>query len=323
MPTPDSAVAPLWVYITSACFVFIYQTGDAVDGLIGKRTGMYSHPSTELFDHGIDSLVISFVSISMVCAFQTGYGWATMVLLWAFYSNFFFPSWQQKFTGSIHFAAGLNNPTEVQLFGMALLFIKGFFPWLFEITFSFRGATFPIYFVGIFLGGILSLRGIFGAIKEVVEKTKQKTEAFLALTPHISILVSIYLLFSGTPHPIIVSQPRLVLIMVSTNWNVMVLHLILCEMTKADLPITYLFLTQLPMLVFSYGVFSNTTLLTSYAFLLIATCYGAFHLVTTTKRILDEVCLKVCGMENYFSIQDWENKETKKNLLLRLEKFAN
>jgi len=283
---------------------------------------MYSHPSTELFDHGIDSLVISFTAISMVCAFQTGCGWATMVLLSVFYSNFFFPSWQQKFTGSIHFAAGPNNPTEVQLFGMALLLIKGFFPWLFEITLSIRGVTFPVYFVGIFMGGILSLPGIFGAIREVLEKTKQKTEAFLALTPHISILVSVYMLFSGAPHQLVVSQPRLVLIMVSTNWNVMVLHLILCEMTKSDLPVPYLLLTQLPMIVFSYGIFSNTPVLNSYAFLLIATCYGAFHLVTTIKRICDEVCLKVCGMENYFSIQDWESKETKKNLAQRLEKFG-
>jgi len=299
--------------------VFIYQTCDALDGLIGRRTGMYAHPSAELFDHGVDSLVISLVGISIACLFQTGYSWTTMVLLWTFFSNFFLPTWEQKFTGSIHFGPGLNNPTEVQLCGMALLLIKGFFPSLFEIGFIIKEVSVPLYCIGIFIGGIVTIPGNIVVVQKVIEKSKQKTEALLALTPHLSIMAAIFLLFCGNPHPTLVAHPRLVLMMVAVHWHVFIFHLILCEMTKSQLPLPYLFLSQLPLLIFSCGVYSNTDLLTSYPVLLLVACCGAFHLVTLIKRILDEVCLKICGMEHYFSIQDWENQETKKILLQRLE----
>lgn len=46
-------------YIICGISLFIYQLCDTIDGLQGKRTGMYYNPTTELFDHGCDSMVLT------------------------------------------------------------------------------------------------------------------------------------------------------------------------------------------------------------------------------------------------------------------------
>ena len=46
--------------------LFIYQTTDALDGMQGKRVHMYENATTEIFDHGIDSIVTSLTSLTTI-----------------------------------------------------------------------------------------------------------------------------------------------------------------------------------------------------------------------------------------------------------------
>lgn len=55
-----SESAPSWVYALVACFIFIYQLLDAIDGKQARRTGTGS-PLGQLFDHGCDAIT-AFVS---------------------------------------------------------------------------------------------------------------------------------------------------------------------------------------------------------------------------------------------------------------------
>lgn len=90
---------------------------------------MYVHPSTELFDHGIDSIVTSLSGISTVALLGLGSSplWAAMhaCCVW---SLFYLPTYQHLVTGRMAFSAGLDNPTEGLVGTMLLLLIQGAYP---------------------------------------------------------------------------------------------------------------------------------------------------------------------------------------------------
>ena len=96
---------------------------------------MYVHPSTELFDHGIDSIVTSLSGISTVALLGLGSSpfWAAThaCCVWSF---FYLPTYQHLVTGRMVFSAGLDNPTEGLVGTMLLLLIQGAFPHCLSIS---------------------------------------------------------------------------------------------------------------------------------------------------------------------------------------------
>ena len=78
-----------WLYPTAALLLWGYQTADAMDGRQGKRVGMYVHPSTELFDHGVDGVVTSFSGISSVALLGLGSNYWGVLHLCCLWSMFY------------------------------------------------------------------------------------------------------------------------------------------------------------------------------------------------------------------------------------------
>ncbi len=91
--------SPRWVFAASAVLMMGYFSFDALDGQQGRRTGQYSAafacPTTELFDHGSDSLnnVILAVAGCAVLGLCNNI-WSGPAMLFGALSVFHFATWE-------------------------------------------------------------------------------------------------------------------------------------------------------------------------------------------------------------------------------------
>jgi hypothetical protein len=120
---------PYWVYPVSALLLCLYQTLDALDGLQGKRVGMYNNATTELFDHGCDSwsllcTMTAFTHLADCTPIEQR--WWLAVTTYVFLSS----TYTHTCTGIMTFGSGLRNPTEASaLMATGLLFAGVFRAW--------------------------------------------------------------------------------------------------------------------------------------------------------------------------------------------------
>lgn len=116
-------VAPRWTYIFGALTLLIYQSLDAIDGKQARRTNSAT-PLGELFDHGCDSVSVSFVSLSVVVSLQLG-EMPGYLFLFCFVSFFMFYAahWQTYVSGTLKF--GVVDVTEGQLIYSSIMLISG------------------------------------------------------------------------------------------------------------------------------------------------------------------------------------------------------
>jgi len=170
IPYPSGQDVPTWLCCLCAFLLFAYQSCDAVDGQIGRRTTMYEHPSTELFDHGVDSIVTSLTVLSSVLLFQTGDGLISFLLVGGIWSSFFFSTWEQKYTGEIIFRGGPTNPTEGQLITIFGFLLQGFYPNVLQYSVSIRSVEISVMSVLIFFGFMGSCVSYCSSIRKVYER---------------------------------------------------------------------------------------------------------------------------------------------------------
>ena len=109
-------------FIICALSLLIYQITDALDGLQGKKTGMYYNPTIELFDHGCDSIVTSLCAINFVLIFNNISPLALITSLISVTSLFYFPTWEHLHTKVMTFRGSFCNPTE-SLFALELSYL--------------------------------------------------------------------------------------------------------------------------------------------------------------------------------------------------------
>ena len=101
-----------WLFATVIACVWIYQTADAMDGCMGRRTSMYVHPSTELFDHGVDSVVAAINAVTSVSLLGLGPTRMGILHFLAAMSAFYLSTYEHLHVGRLHFGKGFANPTE-------------------------------------------------------------------------------------------------------------------------------------------------------------------------------------------------------------------
>jgi ethanolaminephosphotransferase len=114
-----SAAMPLWVHVVVAVCMFVYQTLDNLDGRQARRTGT-SSPLGLMFDHGVDSVLISFVGLSAFSCWRADPGVYLLTMYGVGISTFFFATWEQYFTGEL-WMGYVNGPTDGALISMALI----------------------------------------------------------------------------------------------------------------------------------------------------------------------------------------------------------
>ncbi|ARF08671.1 CDP-alcohol phosphatidyltransferase [Catovirus CTV1] len=119
--------------VICSTLLLFYQIMDTLDGMQGKRVNMYYNPTTELFDHGCDSITTTLVLYNLLnltnSINQDPLG--SIILILCTLINFYLPTWQHANTKIMHFRGGFFNPTESIFFIKILYICIGLFPSIF------------------------------------------------------------------------------------------------------------------------------------------------------------------------------------------------
>ena len=128
--TPTSPI-PLWIHLLTVLCIFLYQTADNLDGKQARRT-QSSSPLGELFDHGVDSIMIGIFAFIITLTLQLNNYYVLLISVFLNYI-FYLSHWDEYHVG-ILILGYIMNPTELQIGTMGLLLLEGFCPALFNIT---------------------------------------------------------------------------------------------------------------------------------------------------------------------------------------------
>ncbi|KAK7490768.1 hypothetical protein BaRGS_00017997 [Batillaria attramentaria] len=120
--SPDAkSEIPWWPLVMAGVGLFMYQSLDAIDGKQARRTNS-SSPLGELFDHGCDSVSLTFVTLGVTTALSLGQD--TNLLLFenlAAAFIFYCAHWQTYVSGTLKF--GKLDVTEGQTAVIGVYFI--------------------------------------------------------------------------------------------------------------------------------------------------------------------------------------------------------
>lgn len=124
--SPDAkSEIPFWPLLLAGVGLFLYQSLDAIDGKQARRTNS-SSPLGELFDHGCDSVSLTFVTIGVTTAL--GLGHATNLLLFENLTAgflFYCAHWQTYVSGTLKF--GKLDVTEGQMSVIGVYLVTALF----------------------------------------------------------------------------------------------------------------------------------------------------------------------------------------------------
>jgi hypothetical protein len=127
----STIIQHVFVSVYSALFaalsLFIYQLLDDLDGMQGKRTNMYNNPTTEIFDHGCDSINMVLTVLNVISIFGINY-YLSVLLLLSSLTIFYMPTWEHRHTGVMNFRSGGANPTESLLMTQLSFVLAALFP---------------------------------------------------------------------------------------------------------------------------------------------------------------------------------------------------
>ncbi|CAF4499232.1 unnamed protein product [Rotaria socialis] len=292
--------------------LFIYQTSDALDGMQGKRVHMYENATTEIFDHGVDSIVTSLTSIATITKLthidkHLSPIFSVFVLLTSFI-GFHSPTYEHVVTRKMRFQSGPCNPTEA-LIGMQLIFlITAIYPslWTYEKSKLFLMLTIvPILSFSAILSFISSLKQIHIYHKGVMSMTLKSV--FRGYSPLLFVIICAFLYLPQVS--ILYKKHSLMcLLAIAIPWNYSIYRTIITEITNDKNFDTFgVILGQSPILfsiVAAYFIPSLVMITLIISILL----NGVFY-IYTVHFTLKEVC-HALSMKHFWTVKtDFQTKK--------------
>ncbi|CAF3321015.1 unnamed protein product [Rotaria socialis] len=272
--------------------LFIYQTSDALDGMQGKRVHMYENATTEIFDHGVDSIVTSL----------------TIFVLLTSFIGFHSPTYEHVVTRKMRFQSGPCNPTEA-LIGMQLIFlITAIYPslWTYEKSKLLLMLTIvPILSFSAILSFISSLKQIHIYHKGVMSMTLKSV--FRGYSPLLFVIICAFLYLPQVS--ILYKKHSLMcLLAIAIPWNYSIYRTIITEITNDKNFDTFgVILGQSPILfsiVAAYFIPSLVMITLIISILL----NGVFY-IYTVHFTLKEVC-HALSMKHFWTVKtDFQTKK--------------
>lgn len=325
IPDHNSPALPWWFFPLAAVVIWTYQTADALDGIQGKRVGMYAHPSTELFDHGVDSIMTSLLSMTMAAAMRLGQNEWTALLVLSVWTVFYSSTWEHLNTGRFRFQSGLSNPTEALLSIIIICLGAGFFPTIWEVKLgelviladwlpwvpAYVWAL-PVKYAIVVVQLLNAITAFISSVLQVWRAPRPHSSGITSLAlPSLGPLVLIwvwtvfvFVLDDFLPVPVLRKHGRLLLCLGAFSWNYAVLMVIVCEMSKSKYPAkdvictTFMLLFTLPfVLLLQQGTYT-------VVFLKIITVIGAIRYIGLWLWFLHEL-VHYCGMGSWYAVQAW------------------
>eukprot|EP01083_Nonionella_stella_P159322 519634_1 len=122
-PRFDQEIPP-WACYFVAAMMFWAQTLDNLDGRQARRTNSSSALGM-MFDHGVDSIQVSFILLCGISIIGGGTTWIAF-FLWpaSVFCGFFMATWEHYETGSLVLGK-INAPSEGNLLVMLLSVVRG------------------------------------------------------------------------------------------------------------------------------------------------------------------------------------------------------
>jgi phosphatidylglycerophosphate synthase len=131
----NSAISiPFFAPLCALC-IGLYFIADCLDGMQGKKVGMYEHPLSEIFDHGIDAVAVAAISLATLHLLRAS-NWAAALLMFSGLSMTLTAHTEQIATGTFTFPSGLGNVTNLNLATIGLFLACSVLP-LSSIHFPF------------------------------------------------------------------------------------------------------------------------------------------------------------------------------------------
>lgn len=326
IPDSDSTALPWWFFLAAAAVIWTYQTADAMDGRQGKRVSMYAHPSTELFDHGVDSTMPSLLGITMAAALRLGHSEWTALFVLSSWTIFYSSTWEHLYTGRLRFQTGLSNPTESLIVIIVMCFGSVVFPTIWEVRLGELIALvvkpdgyFPSFLLALpvkhALVVVQLINGISALVSSILQvwQTPRPHSSTIAATalPSLGPLALIWVwtilafwIHNYLPIPTLTQHGRLLLYLGAFTWTYSALMLVICEMSKTKYP--------------AQEVIRTTFLLLFIPIVLLLLYQGAYAIILVKGvvlvagirylhlwlQFLREI-VHYCGMASWYSIQPW------------------
>ncbi|CAF0976676.1 unnamed protein product [Rotaria sp. Silwood1] len=291
--------------------LFIYQTSDALDGMQGKRVHMYENATTEIFDHGVDSIVTSLTSITTITRLthidkHLSPIYSIFVLLTSFI-GFHAPTYEHVITRKMRFLPGPCNPTEA-LIGMQLIYlITAIYPliWMSEKSkLLLMIIIVPFLSLSAILSFFSSLKKIHIHHKCVLSMTIKSI--FRGYSPLFFIIICTFLYL---PHVSILYKEHslMCLLALAIPWNYSIYRTIIVEITNdKNFDTLGVLIGQSPILLPIFAAYFMPSLI--MITLIISIVLNGLLYIYTIHFTLKEVC-HALSMEHFWTVKtDFETK---------------
>eukprot|EP01130_Rhizamoeba_saxonica_P011612 TRINITY_DN4826_c0_g1_i1.p1 TRINITY_DN4826_c0_g1~~TRINITY_DN4826_c0_g1_i1.p1 ORF type:complete len:342 (-),score=20.78 TRINITY_DN4826_c0_g1_i1:27-1052(-) len=244
---------------------------DALDGQQGKRVGMYTCPTTEVFDHGCDCVSTFCVTVSVCYVF--GLVEYIHILLPLTMITFWLAAWDVKHTGVMIFPFGPKNPTEGNMLTALLLGINSIVPH-------------TLVHVVILIAGVTALADNARIVSKIMKLRGR--EVLVELVPVLGLTLSFFIM--GADH-----FSKVIFIAAGFVYSVFIV--ILTEIYHDQISnytniYSYILLVVVPLLL---ALFGNTFLITLFC------CTYMVGCAVTVSNLVTETARKT-GKTNWYSI---------------------
>jgi len=310
-----------------ACLLFVYQTMDALDGLQGKKVGMYTNATTEIFDHGVDACVLIMTSLACVVAIGVVGSKLSAILSICMLSTFYVITWENTSTKIMIFRGGFLNPTESLVITELMFFISGLFPSLWTTPLRDFLSVAPGWFLlDLKLNEILVYSSIFSALsatyismsavlEDCYNKPSTRSAPIQAFVNKLTVLLplvigitlsTLWLIFGNGSA--LQNHPFLTLFMISVPWNTSILRLIGAEIADIPVDVSPLILEKIPLALPLLAAWVPFLHPLESGMMYISLALSSVLYCITLYKILGETCTAY-GMDHFWSIPPNSKKE--------------
>jgi len=251
-------VVPQWACFVYVFCLFMYQTMDNIDGKQARRTGAGS-PLGELFDHGVDSLVMGMFVMIVSSVLRAG-GFVTAVAGVIMLSPFYFSHWEEYHAG-ILIMGELTGPTEMQVGVMIILLVVGVFGT------EFYHSLVPVMLIVCVLGAVAMCGMYARSVQTMVRENKSvhpvpdfKT-ALKQVLPYCGWLATTLFWFATTPDTV-EAYPAWHLVAVTLAFGAMTQQLIAQRICSETISFNYYIMIPYGIAAF-YGLLKAGGIITS------------------------------------------------------------
>jgi len=282
-----------------ALAVFFYQTADALDGMQGRRVGMYQNPTTEIFDHGVDSCVTVITALSsIIFVLKLAHPVPIMLLMFSGFVGFHSPTYEHLITNKMIFRGGPTNPTEALIITQLILVLAGTFPWIFELGGVYLGGLVFLAVGGSLLALLSSVQELYTFYKKDLQKTLRSAAVGYSGLFFAIFCATLWFPFLGDYYA---QHNMMCLFAMAVPWNYAIYRTIIYEITSdKNIDAVSILCGQLPALI--PGVFRLLGVSFSVSVPLSLALSSGIYLYTFVVS-LRQVC-DALSMEHFWSIRD-------------------